>query len=72
MLMIMVKNTIARFRKDEDGLALTEYLILLGLLTAAVIAAVLLFGTNLAAAWDAWADWLGGANLQPPAAAAAP
>jgi pilus assembly protein Flp/PilA len=46
------------FGKDESGLALTEYLILLGLLTAAVIAAVALFGTNLAAAWDAWAEWV--------------
>lgn len=59
---------IARFRKDQSGLALTEYLILLGLLTAAVIAAVLLFGTNLSLAWDAWADWIG-ANTDPPAAA---
>lgn len=59
---------IARFRKDQSGLALTEYLILLGLLTAAVIAAVLLFGQNLGDAWDAWADWIG-VNTDPPAAA---
>ena len=57
-----------RLRDDEDGLALTEYLILLGLLTAAVIIAVGLFGTNLALQWDAWADWLGGADLAPPSA----
>ena len=66
MLMNIVKNIVARFRRDENGLALTEYLILLGLLTAAVIAAVLLFGANLAAAWNAWAAWIGGANLTPP------
>ncbi|MFP1645448.1 Flp family type IVb pilin [Pontitalea aquivivens] len=47
------------FKKDEDGLALTEYLILLGLLTAAVIAAVLLFGANLGGGWGLWASWLG-------------
>ena len=46
------------FRKEEDGLALTEYLILLGLLTAAVITAVALFGTNLGAAWGGWATWV--------------
>jgi len=46
------------FRKEEDGLALTEYLVLLGLLTAAVIAAVLLLGNNVGAAFDSWADWI--------------
>lgn len=54
-----LKTHIAKFARSEDGLALTEYLILLGLLTAAVIAAVLLFGGNLGTAWDGWADWLG-------------
>ena len=65
--MTALQYLIARFRKDESGLALTEYLILLGLLTAAVIAAVLLFGGNLAGAWDAWAVWIGSAALDPPA-----
>lgn len=46
------------FKKDEDGLALTEYLILLGLLTAAVITAVLLFGTELGESWQGWAEWM--------------
>lgn len=53
------------FKKDEDGLALTEYLILLGLLTGAVIAAVVLFGENLADSWEAWAAWVAGADLNP-------
>lgn len=52
-----------RLRDDEDGLALTEYLILLGLLTGAVIGAVLLFGTGLSAAWADWAAWMTAANL---------
>ncbi|WP_428648636.1 Flp family type IVb pilin, partial [Roseibium sp.] len=38
----------------EDGVALTEYLMLLGLLVAGVIVAVTAAGTNLAAAWDSW------------------
>ncbi|OSQ44340.1 hypothetical protein MGEO_19120 [Marivita geojedonensis] len=54
------------FCEDEDGLALTEYLILLGLLTAVVIGAVTAFGVSLGNGWQAWADWLGGQNLAPP------
>lgn len=51
-------DMVRRFRSEEEGLALTEYLILLGLLTAAVVAAVLLFGQNLGAQWGNWATWL--------------
>ena len=47
------------FRKEEDGLALTEYLVLLGLLTGAIIGAVTLFGGNLGTAWGGWAAWIG-------------
>ncbi|ESZ68663.1 hypothetical protein X727_21410 [Mesorhizobium sp. L103C119B0] len=47
------------FAREEDGIALTEYLILLGVLTAAVITAVTLAGTNLAASWGTWATWFG-------------
>jgi pilus assembly protein Flp/PilA len=54
-----------KFSREEDGLALTEYLILLGLLTAAVIAAVIVFGEQLGAKWGEWAVWLGGAALSP-------
>ena len=43
-----------RFQSDEEGLALTEYLILLGLLTAAVVLAVLAFGEALGDQWDLW------------------
>ena len=53
-------ETLAAFRKEEDGLALTEYLILLGLLVGAVIVAVGAFGTNLNAAWEAWEDYIAG------------
>ena len=56
---------LGKFKKDEDGLALTEYLILLGLLTAAVIAAVILFGGNIATSYDDWAAWIG-ANTGAP------
>ncbi|SHG94928.1 Flp family type IVb pilin [Cognatishimia maritima] len=51
-------GVVARFKSEEDGLALTEYLILLGLLTAAVVLAVQAFGVNLGNAWQAWSDWI--------------
>ena len=45
------------FVQDYEGSALTEYLILLGLLTAGVIAAVLSVGDSLQTAWTGWANW---------------
>ncbi len=63
-------STLREFRKEEDGLALTEYLILLGLLTGAVIASVILFGDGLAEGWRLWAAWIGeGTELGGPATA---
>jgi pilus assembly protein Flp/PilA len=56
MVLVRIAKSLGVLRKDRSGLALTEYLILLGLLTAAVITAVALFGTNLAAAWTTWAE----------------
>ena len=54
-----------RLKSEEDGLALTEYLILLGLITAAVIGAVLAFGNQLGILWNSWATWLQGLNGAP-------
>ena len=69
MYMIAVKygtSVVRRLRDEEDGLALTEYLILLGLLTAVVVGAVLTFGNNLGAQWDLWAEWLTGLDAPTP------
>lgn len=55
-----MKTMIETFVRDEDGIALTEYLILLGILTAAVITAVGVSGTNLAAAWSSWGTFFSG------------
>lgn len=66
-----LKNLTTRFARDEDGIALTEYLILLGLLTGTVIAAVILFGTELSANWTSWAEWMRDSDdlgYQPPPA----
>lgn len=67
MNMIATKliETAQRFKKEEEGLALTEYLILLGLLVAAVIAAVTTFGEELARIWGTWAVWIAGLGGAP-------
>lgn len=63
---VYVLDLLRRFRDDKEGLALTEYLILLGLLTAAVITAVLAFGEQLGALWQGWADWINSLTGAPP------
>ncbi len=53
--MTRVTTMFRAFVREEDGIALTEYLILLGLLVGGVITAVLLAGSNLQSAWEAGA-----------------
>lgn len=65
----IAKYLVARIRKEEDGVALSEYLILLGLLVGGVIAAVILFGNNLELAWNNWAGWIVSLDDAIPAAA---
>jgi pilus assembly protein Flp/PilA len=48
---------ICAFGREEDGVALTEYLILLGLLIGGLITAVLIAGNSLENAWTAWGTW---------------
>lgn len=55
----MISKTI----RDERGMALTEYLLLLGLLTGGVIGAVSLFGGQLGKQVTGWAGFL--QNLAP-------
>ncbi|MFT2213414.1 Flp family type IVb pilin [Rhizobium giardinii] len=59
-------SAVRAFAREEDGVALTEYLILLALLVGGVITAVTMAGTNLAAVWTAWAGWFT-AELNVPA-----
>ena len=63
--MIFISKTLAKladkasaFRKKEDGLTLTEYVVTLGLLTAAVIGAVIAFGDALGETWSNWAFFI--------------
>lgn len=62
-------NSVRAFAREEDGVALTEYLILLALLVGGVIGAVTLAGQNLSAAWDTWATWFTDNVSAPPPAA---
>ena len=50
-------SAVRAFAREEDGVALTEYLILLALLVGGVITAVTMAGTNLSNVWTAWAGW---------------
>jgi len=60
-----VLDLMRRFHSEEEGLALTEYLVLLGLLTAALIAAIIAFGGALTTTWGTWTTWIG-VNLRSP------
>ncbi|CAM2141613.1 pilus assembly protein Flp/PilA [Pararobbsia alpina] len=62
-----MKTTIQQFLKQEDGVAAIEYGLLAGLLACAIITAVGLVGTDLAAMFNAVAGRLVSAT---PAAAA--
>lgn len=53
-----IKDLIRRLHDEEEGLALTEYLVVLGLLIGGVIGAVLIFGQNLSNAWTNWGTWI--------------
>lgn len=41
-----------RFRQDEDGAAMVEYSVLIGLITAAVIAIIIAVGLWVTGAWQ--------------------
>ena len=72
-MIIKAITTLQSFRKEEDGLALTEYLVLLGLLVGGVLFAVGVFATDLGEAWTSWATWIDtNANVEPDAGTTAP
>lgn len=45
------------FLADDSGLALTEYLILLGLVSTIALAAIITFGTGLGGWWLTWSGF---------------
>jgi pilus assembly protein Flp/PilA len=50
--MLKVMSLIGRLRRDEDGAALIEYTVLLGILLVGVIAAIVLVGTWVNGTWS--------------------
>ena len=52
-----LNEIIGAFSREEDGVALTEYLILLALLIGGVILTVQIAGQSLNAAWLSWSSF---------------
>jgi len=46
-----MKNLLKQFRDDENGAAMVEYTILLGMITVAVIATIILVGNWVVGRW---------------------
>jgi pilus assembly protein Flp/PilA len=53
MLLNQLKSHVSHFKKDEDGAALIEYTVLLGILLIAVIAIIGAVGTWISHEWTA-------------------
>ena len=53
MLLNQLKKDAFRFKKDEDGAALIEYTVLLGIMLVAVIAIVASVGVWVSGQWPA-------------------
>ena len=52
-------EAVSAFMRDEDGAALAEYIVLLGLLVAGTIVSVVAFGSEISGIYRNWADWAG-------------
>jgi pilus assembly protein Flp/PilA len=48
-----MKNLLLKFQRDEDGAAMVEYAIILGIITAGVIATVITIGGKVSSAFQA-------------------
>ena len=51
-----MREIINRFRRDEDGAALVEYAMLVGLIAVICVAAVTLLGTDISGAFSTIAN----------------
>jgi pilus assembly protein Flp/PilA len=61
MMQIYLLRLINRFRRDEEGAALVEYGILVGLIAVICIASVVIVGTQVSAAFSTIASALSSA-----------
>lgn len=53
-----VHSTVGSFGRDASGVALTEYVVLLGLFIAALLLASVLFGGGNYSALTLWGQWI--------------
>lgn len=60
-----MRNMLKRFRDDESGAAMVEYTVLLGIITVAVIASVILVGGWVGTQWTNLVDELDAAPAAP-------
>ena len=54
-----MKKLLSQFVREEDGAAMIEYSILVGIITAAAILLILAVGTYVTGAWTSLTDALG-------------
>ena len=57
IVMDQVSGAFRAFRNSEDGIALSEYLVLLGLLLGGLISAVGFVAAGLGIAWNSWGEF---------------
>ncbi len=53
-----LRDLLERFAKQEDGVLMTEYLALFGLLVGIVCTTVVAFTSAMSALWAGWALWM--------------
>lgn len=53
-----MKTLLKAFVEDTRGLALSEYLVMLGLISGGIAFAILLANTAMGDAWTSWAGWI--------------
>lgn len=61
-----ILNTVRRFREEEDGAAMVEYSILVGIISAAAITAIIAIGGYVTAAFSGLCDNLNTAGASAP------
>ena len=60
-----VGATVTSFAKEEDGASLAEYLVLMGVIVAALIGAISFYGTEIATAFSSWGSWIADNSGEP-------
>lgn len=67
-----MRKLIAKFRREEDGAAMVEYTVLLGIITVATIGTIITVGTWVSGQWEGLAGILPASPTPGPGPAPAP